>query len=71
MLAFERLLVEKTGFAYSDDISAIAISQAADAAKGIALTNKSGSVQAFKAEKHTKIFSEVDPLGRLNARAKN
>lgn len=61
---------EKTGFAYSDDISAIAISQAADAAKGIALTNKSGSVQAFKAEKHTKIFSEVDPLGSLTQEQK-
>ena len=38
---------EKTGFAYSDDISPAALKKAADAAKGIANAEKSARVQVF------------------------
>ena len=38
---------EKTGFAYSDDISPVALKKAADAAKGIANAEKSARVQVF------------------------
>lgn len=61
---------EKTGFAYSDDITAQAISQAADAAKGIALANKSSRVQAFKKSSHQQIFTDADPLGSLTQEQK-
>lgn len=61
---------EKTGFAYSDDISAMAITKAADAAKGIALANRNGSVKAFSTVSHTKIFDGIDPLGSLSQEQK-
>ncbi len=61
---------EKTGFAYSDDISAMAITKAADAAKGIALANQNGSVKAFSTVSHTKIFDGIDPLGSLSQEQK-
>ena len=56
---------EKTGFAYSDDISPYALQQSADAAKAIAFANKSANVQAFKAQSQPVIYQEVDPLFSL------
>jgi TldD protein len=61
---------EKTGFAYSDDISPLALQQAADAAKGIADAGKGGEVQAFKRQSPIKIYQSVEPLGSLTQEKK-
>ncbi|GAA5134083.1 metalloprotease TldD [Thalassotalea piscium] len=56
---------EKTGFAYSDDITPEALTIAADAAKGIAAADKNGSVQAFKKQNVSLIYQATDPLTSL------
>ncbi|WP_286262971.1 metalloprotease TldD [Thalassotalea atypica] len=61
---------EKTGFAYSDDISALALNKSADAAKGIALAGHDGKVQAFKATSSPEIYTGVDPLASLSQEKK-
>jgi len=61
---------EKTGFAYSDDISPLALQQAADAAKGIADSGQGTQVQAFKRQSPIKIYQEVEPLGSLTQEQK-
>ncbi|PCI56414.1 MAG: metalloprotease TldD [Gammaproteobacteria bacterium] len=61
---------EKTGFAYSDDISPLALQQAADAAKGIADSGKGAQVQAFKRQSPIKIYQTVEPLGSLTQEQK-
>jgi TldD protein len=61
---------EKTGFAYSDDISPLALQQAADAAKGIADSGNGAQVQAFKRQSPIKIYQTVEPLGSLTQEQK-
>ncbi|MBL0711045.1 MAG: metalloprotease TldD [Colwellia sp.] len=61
---------EKTGFAYSDDISPLALQQAADAAKGIADSGQGAQVHAFKRQSPVKIYQEVEPLGSLTQEQK-
>jgi len=61
---------EKTGFAYSDDISPLALQQAADAAKGIADAGQGRQVQAFKRQSPIKIYQSVEPLGSLTQEQK-
>lgn len=61
---------EKTGFAYSDDISPLALQQAADAAKGIADSGKGAQVQAFKRQSPIKIYQTIEPLGSLTQEQK-
>jgi TldD protein len=61
---------EKTGFAYSDDISPLALQQAADAAKGIADAGQGGAVQAFKRQSPIKIYQALEPLGSLTQEKK-
>ena len=61
---------EKTGFAYSDDISPYALQQAADAAKGIADLGQGGQVQAFKRQSPIQIYQSVEPLGSLTQEQK-
>lgn len=61
---------EKTGFAYSDDISPLALQQAADAAKGIADNGKGAQVQSFKRQSPIKIYQTVEPLGSLTQEQK-
>ncbi|WP_114327462.1 metalloprotease TldD [Candidatus Colwellia aromaticivorans] len=61
---------EKTGFAYSDDISPFALQQAADAAKGIADSGKGAQVKAFKRQSPIKIYQTVEPLGSLTQEQK-
>lgn len=61
---------EKTGFAYSDDISPLALQQAADAAKGIADSGSGAQVQAFKRQSPIKIYQTVEPLGSLTQEQK-
>ena len=53
---------EKTGFAYSDDISPLALQQAADAAKGIADSGKGAQVQTFKRQSPIKIYQTIELL---------
>ena len=61
---------EKTGFAYSDDISPLALQQAADAAKGIADDGKGAEVKAFTRQSPIKIYQTVEPLGSLTQEQK-
>ncbi|MFT6193390.1 MAG: TldD protein [Cognaticolwellia sp.] len=59
---------EKTGFAYSDDISPSALKKAADAAKGIANAEKSARVQVFdgkKIQQNSAQYQATDPLTSL------
>lgn len=61
---------EKTGFAYSDDISEQALTKAADAAKGIAFAGESGKVQAFKTSQQPAIYLGVNPIDSLSQEQK-
>ncbi|MCP4986349.1 MAG: metalloprotease TldD [Colwellia sp.] len=61
---------EKTGFAYSDDISPEAVKQAADAAKGIADSGKGASVKAFNRQSPIEIYQSVEPLDSLTQEQK-
>lgn len=59
---------EKTGFAYSDDISPAALKKAADAAKGIANAEKSARVQVFDGKSMQQshaLYQANDPLASL------
>jgi len=61
---------EKTGFAYSDDITEQALLSAANAARGIVGAGKSGTVQAFKKSNNKEIYQGVDPLSSLSQEQK-
>ena len=59
---------EKTGFAYSDDITPLALKKAAEAAKGIANAEKSAKVQVFggkKIQQNNAQYQAIDPLASL------
>ncbi|WP_070884346.1 metalloprotease TldD [Pseudomonas sp. D1-3] len=53
---------EKTGFAYSNAITAEALSQAARAARSIARAGQQGRVQAFKATEVMPLYAANNPL---------
>jgi TldD protein len=61
---------EKTGFAYSDDISPEALQQAADAAKGIADSGQGATVKAFTRQSPIEVYQSVEPLGSLTQEQK-
>lgn len=61
---------EKTGFAYSDDISLNALNKAAEAARGISEQGTSARVKAFSATKNVSIYQSVEPLGSLSQEQK-
>ncbi len=61
---------EKTGFAYSDDISPFALQKAADAAKGIADAGTGAKIKAFTRQSPLKIYQAVEPLGSLTQEQK-
>lgn len=61
---------EKTGFAYADSISAAALKQAAEAARGIAGAGKQGAVQVFKQQSQPQIYLPCEPLQSLDNTAK-
>ena len=61
---------EKTGFAYSDDITPEALQQAADAAKGIADSGTGATVKAFSRQSPIQIYQSVEPLGSLTQEQK-
>ena len=53
---------EKTGFAYSNAISATALSQAARAARSISRAGQEGRVQAFDSPQVTALYAPGNPL---------
>jgi len=61
---------EKTGFAYSDDITPEALQQAADAAKGIADSGAGATVKAFSRQTPIQVYQSVEPLGSLTQEQK-
>jgi TldD protein len=61
---------EKTGFAYSDEISPQALQQAADAAKGIADSGSGATVKAFTRQSPVQVYQSVEPLGSLTQEQK-
>ncbi|HCM46563.1 MAG TPA: metalloprotease TldD [Colwellia sp.] len=61
---------EKTGFAYSDDITPEALQQAADAAKGIADNGTGATVKAFSRQSPIEVYQSVEPLGSLTQEQK-
>ena len=61
---------EKTGFAYSDQINLLALTQSAKAARGIVRAGGSGKVQAFSPAADFGIYAPVDPLGSFDKHQK-
>ncbi|UIP28275.1 metalloprotease TldD [Photobacterium sp. TLY01] len=61
---------EKTGFAYSDQISKLALTQSAKAARGIARSGGSGKVQAFASSQVKPVYAGVNPLESLERQDK-
>ena len=61
---------EKTGFAYSDEISPVALAKAAEAARGIADLGSGEAVQAFKSSTSPVIYQAIEPLASLTQEQK-
>ncbi|MEI8594649.1 metalloprotease TldD [Photobacterium sp. Hal280] len=61
---------EKTGFAYSDQISKLSLTQSAKAARGIARSGGSGKVQAFASSPVTPVYAGINPLESLERQEK-
>lgn len=61
---------EKTGFAYSDQISKLSLTQSAKAARGIARSGGSGKVQAFASSPVKPVYAGVNPLESLERQEK-
>lgn len=61
---------EKTGFAYADSISAAALKQASEAARGIAAVGQQGTVQVFKQQTQPEIYLPCELLQSLDNTAK-
>ncbi|MGF1680635.1 metalloprotease TldD [Photobacterium minamisatsumaniensis] len=57
---------EKTGFAYSDQINHLALTQSAKAARGITRIGGSGKVNAFTPSNPTNIYAPVNPLNSFD-----
>jgi TldD protein len=61
---------EKTGFAYSDEIEPLALSQAGDAARAIARSGRSASTRAWRSPARRDLYVPLDPLDTLSDDAK-
>jgi TldD protein len=61
---------DKTAFAYSDDISADALTKAADAVRVIANAGGEGKVAVPRKVSGTKLYPSIDPIASLDAAAK-
>lgn len=61
---------EKTGFAYSDQLSLAALQQAAKAARGIAKQGQSGSLSLLKPSSAALMYPAIDPLECLQKEQK-
>ncbi|KJF81143.1 metalloprotease TldD [Photobacterium angustum] len=57
---------EKTGFAYSDQINPLALTQSAKAARGIVRQGGNGKVQTFSLLTPSGIYAPINPLGSLD-----
>src|SRR5262245_34612579 len=57
---------EKTGFAYSDEIVLPALTEASQAARAIARSGASTSMQAWRASTGHRLYLPIDPLEGLN-----
>ena len=56
---------EKTGFAYSDEISLLALSQSVIAARGIADSGGSGEIKIWQPARTVELYPAMDPLNSL------
>lgn len=56
---------EKTGFAYSDEISMAALTESVRAARGIAASGQSGRMNATPTATVSAMYADVDPVSRL------
>lgn len=61
---------EKTGFSYSGDISALAISQAAEAARSIVRQGQSGKVEALGRVAFKPLYAQDNPILALSSEEK-
>ncbi|QUJ69180.1 metalloprotease TldD [Photobacterium sp. GJ3] len=61
---------EKTGFAYSDQISKLALTQSATAARGIARGGSNGKVKAFSSPAVQPVYAPVNPLESMERQDK-
>ncbi|MGL4206864.1 MAG: metalloprotease TldD [Aeromonadaceae bacterium] len=61
---------EKTGFAYSDEISLLALSQSVIAARGIADSGGSGEIRIWQPHQPPSLYPAIDPLGSIDKKQK-
>lgn len=63
-------VVKKTGFAYADQISLLALEQSAQAARTIVRDSGDGKVQTLGAVEHSPLYTSVDPLQSMSREEK-
>ncbi|WP_421149429.1 metalloprotease TldD, partial [Aeromonas dhakensis] len=61
---------EKTGFAYSDELSLLALQQSVTAARGIAAAGAQGQVKAWARTEANLLYPALDPLQTLDKQQK-
>ena len=61
---------EKTGFAYADQISLLALEQSAQAARTIVRDSGYGKVQTLGAVEHSPLYTSLDPLQSMSREEK-
>ncbi|UMX66948.1 hypothetical protein MJ560_25615 [Klebsiella pneumoniae] len=61
---------EKTGFAYADQISKLALEQSAQAARTIVRDTGNGKVQTLGAVEHRALYTSIDPLQSMTREEK-
>lgn len=61
---------EKTGFAYADQISLLALEQSAQAARTIVRESGDGRVQTLGAVEHQGLYASIDPLQSMSREEK-
>lgn len=61
---------EKTGFAYADQISLLALEQSAQAARTIVRDSGDGKVQTLGAVEHSPLYTSLDPLQSMSREEK-
>ncbi|HDO1080118.1 TPA: metalloprotease TldD, partial [Aeromonas salmonicida] len=61
---------EKTGFAYSDELSLLALQQSVTAARGIAAAGAQGNVKAWARTEANLLYPAMDPLQTLDKHQK-
>jgi TldD protein len=61
---------EKTGFAYSDEITVSALDRACRAARGISRSQGEGRIQTFASKPYQTLYASLDPLQSLDKSTK-